>query len=219
VSFHVDDLIQFVRPLTERLPQAWQDYLANGGWPVALGVAGVILLLLLLGIADLIWIRLFRRRPAPTFATGPEEDLANLPPPLLAPADKQFQIYHVPARLRLIVAAPSGADRALDEKQVKRELERLWPGVRDVLTADKPRFRLWPAQLSPQGFAMAFHRHLRRPDPEVKTSPWISVAGKVQFEGQTLMLGLVLWTSEKTTLGQLTLEPHQWRDILRLGAN
>ena len=33
-----------------------------------------------------------------------------------------------------------------------------------------------------------------------------------------LMLGLVLWTSEKTNLGQLTLEPHQWRDILRLAA-
>jgi len=41
----VDDLIQLLRPLTEHLPQAWQDYLSNGGWPVVLGVAGVILLL------------------------------------------------------------------------------------------------------------------------------------------------------------------------------
>jgi hypothetical protein len=215
----VDDLIQFLRPVTERLPPAWQDYLANGGWPVALGVAGLILLLLLLGIVDWLWRKLFRRRSrsADTFAGEADEDLAKLPPPLLAPAEKQFQIYHVPARLRLIVAAPAGAERALDEKKVKRELERLWPGVREVLNADKPRFRLWPAQLSQQGFAMAFHRHLQRPEADARTSPWISVAGKCQFEGETLMLGLVLWTAEKTTLGQLTLEPHQWRDILRLG--
>lgn len=215
----MDDLIQLFRPLTERLPQAWQDYLANGGWPVALGVAGVILFLLLLGIVDLIWIKLFRRRPARTFAMEPEEDLASLPPPLLAPAQRQFQIYHLPARLRLIVAAPAGADRSLDEKKVKRELESLWPGVREVLSADKPRLRLWPAQLSPQGFAITFHRHLRRPETESRASPWVSVAGKVQFEGQALMLGMVLWTSEKSTLGQVTLEPHQWRDILRLAAS
>jgi hypothetical protein len=214
----VDDLIQLLRPVTERLPQAWQDFLANGGWPVALGVAGVILFLLVLGILDLIWIKLFRRRPSRTFDSGPEEDLANLPPPLQPPAPRQFQIYHVPARLRLIIAAPAGADRALDEKKVKRELESLWPGAREVMSADKPRVRLWPAQLSPQGFAIAFHRHLRRPETDARVSNWVSVAGKVQFEGQTLMLGLVLWTSEKTTLGQLTLEAHQWRDILRLGA-
>src|SRR5438270_912528 len=144
-SLPVDELIQFLRPVTERLPAAWQDYLTNGGWPVALGVAGLILLLLFLGIVDRLWLKLFRRRSriADTFAAEAEEDLANLPPPLLAPAEKQFQIYHVPARLRLIVAAPAGAERALDEKKVKRELERLWPGVREVLNADKPRFRLW----------------------------------------------------------------------------
>jgi hypothetical protein len=89
--------------------------------------------------------------------------------------------------------------------------------VREVLNADKPRVRIWPGQLSQQGFAMAFHRHLRHPEPDARTSPWISVAGKIQFEGETLMLGLVFWTAEKTTLGQMTLEPHQWRDILRLG--
>ncbi len=214
----VDDLIQLVRPLTERLPPVWQDYLANGGWPIVLGVAGVLLLLLILGIVDRLWLRLFRRKSSGTFKPGPEEDLALIPPPLLAPAEKQFMIYHVPARLRLIVAAPAGADRVTDEKKVKKELERLWPGVREVLLADKPRFRLWPAQLSQQGFVQTFHSHLRRPEPEAKVSPWISVAGKIQLEEQTLLLGLVLWSDEKTTFGQMTLEPHQWRDILRLGA-
>ncbi len=213
----MDDLIQLLRPLTERLPPSWQDYLANGGWPVALGVAGVLLLLVILGIVDRLWLRLFRRKSSATFKPGPVEDLALIPPPLLPPGEKQFMIYHVPARLRLIVAAPAGADRVTDEKKVKKELERLWPGVREVLVADKPRIRLWPAQLSQQGFVATFHQHLCRPDPEAKSSPWISVAGKIQLEDQALLLGLVFRTEEKTTFGQMTLEPHQWRDILRLG--
>jgi hypothetical protein len=214
----VDDLIQLLRPLTERLPPAWQDYLANGGWPVALSVAGVILLLLIVGIVDRLWLRVFRRRLRVPSAAELEEDLALIPPPLHAPGEKQFALYHVPARLRLVVAAPAGTDKFLDEKKVKKELERLWPGVREILSVDKPRVRIWPAQLSQQGFALAFYRHLRRPEPEAKASPWVSVAGKVQSEGETLLLGLVLWTDEKTTLGQLTLEPHQWRDVLRLAA-
>jgi hypothetical protein len=215
----VDDLIQLLRPLTERLPPAWQDYLANGGWPTVLGIAGVILLLLAIGIIDRLWLRIFRRRTKLTADAAPEEDLGLIPPPLLASGEKQFALYHVPARLRLIVAASAGADRLLDEKRVKKELERLWPGVREILSVDKPRFRLWPPQLSQQGFALAFHRHLRRPEPDAKSSSWVSVAGKVQSDGETLLLGLALWTAEKTTLGQLTLEPHQWRDVLRLAAS
>jgi hypothetical protein len=214
----VEDLIQLLRPLAERLPPAWQDYLANGGWPIALGVAGVIFLLLILGIIDRLWLKLFRRRSASTPAAEPAEDLSLIPPPLQSPGERQFAIYHVPARLRLVVAAPAGTDLPIDEKRVKKELERLWPGVREILTVDKPRFRIWPAQLSQQGFALAFHCHLRRPDPETKASPWISVAGKIQLDGATLLLGLALWTEEKTTFGQLTLEPHQWRDVLRLAA-
>ena len=96
----MDDLIQLLRPLTEQLPPAWQGYLANGGWPIVLGLAGVILLLLILGIVDRLWLRLFRRRSTGAFAPGPEEDLAQIPPPLLSPGEKQFAIYHVPARCR-----------------------------------------------------------------------------------------------------------------------
>ena len=176
----MDDLIQLLRPLTERLPQTWQDYLANGGWPVALGVAGVILLLLIVGIVDRLWLKIFRRRLKVPNAAEPEEDLALIPPPLHAPGEKQFALYHVPARLRLVVAATAGTDRFLDEKKVKKELERLWPGVREILSVDKPRIRLWPPQLSQQGFALAFHRHLRRTEPDAQASPWVSVAGKIQ---------------------------------------
>ena len=212
----MDEIANFLKPLTERLPAAWQDYLSNGGMPVALGVAAVVALLLFVGIADLIWIKLFRRRKALSTPSGPEEDLGQFPPPLLPPGERQFTIYHVPARVRLIVAAPAGAGKEFDEKQIKKALERVWPGVREVMAADKPRIRVWPAQLSQQGFSLTFHRHLQRPDAQAKSSPWISVAGKVQFEGETLMLGLVLWSQEKTTFGQLTLEPHQWRDVIRL---
>jgi hypothetical protein len=212
----MDDIANFLKPVTERLPQAWQDYLANGGLPVALGAVALIVLLLLIGIVDLIWIKLFRNRRRIPQAAGPEEDLRQLPPPLLPAGDKQFSVYHVPARVRLIVAAPAGVGKGLDEKQVKKLLERVWPGVREVLAVDKPRVRVWPAQLSQQGFALAFHRHLLKPDAQANASPWISVAGKASLEGETLMLGLVFWSQEKTTFGQLTLEPHQWRDVIRL---
>ena len=214
----MDEVVQFLRPVTERLPQSWQDYLANGGWPIALGVAAIVLLLLIVGVVDRLWRKVFRRRHRPeATAPGPEEDLSRLPPPLLPPCERQFAIYHVPARVRLVVAAAAGAGRDLDEKRVKKHLERIWPGVREVLIADKPQVRIWPPQLSQQGFAMSFHRHLLRPESPAQASPWTSVSGKIQFEGETLMLGLVLLTGEKTTFGQLTLEPHQWRDVIRLG--
>ncbi|CAN5337615.1 hypothetical protein BH10PLA2_BH10PLA2_14930 [soil metagenome] len=212
----MEEIAKFLQPVTERLPQTWQDYLANGGMPVALGVTTVVVLLLTIGILDLIWIKLFRRRVHKSAAPDLQEDLGQMPPPLQAPGEMQFTIYHVPARIRLIVAAPAGAGREFDEKRVKRELERLWPGVRDVLTVDKPRVRMWPPQLSQQGFALSFHRHLIWPDAQAKASPWTSIAGKIQLEGEALMLGLVLWSPEKTTFGQLTLEPHQWRDVIRL---
>jgi hypothetical protein len=212
----MEEIAKFLQPVTERLPQGWQDYLANGGLPIALGVSAVVIVLLTIGIADLIWIKLFRRRAQKESVPDPQEDLEQIPPPLNSPDELQFTIYHVPVRLRMIVAAPAGAGRELDEKRVKRELERLWPGVRDVLIADKPRIRVWPPQLSQQGFALTFHRHLIRPDAQAKASPWISIAGKIQLEGEALMLGLVWWSQEKTTFGQLTLESHQWRDVIRL---
>ena len=42
------------------------------------------------------------------------------------------------------------------------------------------------------------------------------IAGKVQAGKQPYLLGLGLWADEPNTIGRLTLELHQWLDVLRL---
>jgi hypothetical protein len=42
------------------------------------------------------------------------------------------------------------------------------------------------------------------------------VAGRVQLGKQQLLVGLALWADEAQVVERLTLEPHQWRDVLQL---
>ncbi len=45
---------------------------------------------------------------------------------------------------------------------------------------------------------------------------YLLLAGRTQGTGQPVFLGLGLWCERPTTLGRLTLEPHDWAGQLRL---
>jgi hypothetical protein len=95
-------------------------------------------------------------------------------------------------------------------------LEQVVRGLGIIIEEDKPRVRVWPAQLSNRGFGPTFHRLVRRPEADGQLSRWVLVAGQVKAGRWPLLVGLALWTDQPTTLGRLTLETPQWRDILRI---
>jgi hypothetical protein len=205
-------------PLIDQLPPAVRDFLAAGGWWLVLGVAALLLLLLLGAVVGGLWRALFSRRLAPTpdWERDLTEYLAECPLPVQPPGDHRLTVYHVPVRLRLVVVAPSGKEADVDATAVENLLDRIVPGLGAVAYQDRPRIRVWPPQLSHHGFAVAFHRRMRNPDPEDQPSRWVLVAGKAQVGRQAVLLGLGLWSDEPNMIGRVTLEPHQWLDVIRL---
>ena len=125
-------------------------------------------------------------------------------------------MYNVPVRLRLVVLAPAGAERHIDPHEARLILERIVPRLGSVVDSDFPRIRVWPGQLSHKGFSSAFHRHTRKPDPEGAPLRWILVAGRARIGKQPVLVGLGLWADKPNTMGRITLDAHQWMDVLRV---
>src|SRR5262249_28339931 len=158
-----------------------------------------------------------RRQEVPDRGRDLTEDLSEFPPPK-GTGGRGLTVYHLPARLRLVIVAPAGKDADVDATHVERLLDQGLPGLgalagpvrpgRGALAArDGPRIRVWPPQLSHQGFGASFHGHTPRPEPEGEPSRWVLAAGRAQAGRQSLLLGLGLWTDEPNTLGRLNLEP------------
>jgi hypothetical protein len=106
----------------------------------------------------------------------------------------------------------------VDATAVEKLLERVLPGLGAVAAHDRPKIRVWPAQLSEQGFATTFHRCTVKREPEGEPSRWVLLAGRALAGRQPVLIGLGLWADEPSTVGRLTLNPHQWLDVLRLRA-
>ena len=198
-------------------PGEVHDFLSGpGGWFVA-GVVVLVLVLVLLAVLGKLWRVLFGRRPAPP--PDPDrahaEDLAAYPLPPL-PGARQLMVEGVPARVRLIVVAPMGKGHAIAADAVEQLLDHVMRGLAEVIEDDQPHIRLWPPQLSAQGFAHKFHRLVRRPEPDGQPSHWVLVAGQTPPRPRPLLVGMALWAREANLIGRLTLEPVRWNDLLRV---
>jgi hypothetical protein len=213
----MEEIKQALAPLTDSLPQGAREFLDSGGWWLVLGVLAVVVLLLAWALVDRVLRALFGR--ATLDADNDRELNENLAayPPLSQPAGvRRLMVYHLPARLRLAVLAPVGTEVPMEADAAEKLLDRLVPGLAAIAASDHARIRLWPAQLSHQGFALAFHRRTQCPELEGESSHWVLISGRAQIGRQTVMVGLGLWTNEPTTMGRLTLEAHQWLDVLRM---
>jgi hypothetical protein len=172
---------------------------------------GALLLLLLL----ILWIR--RGRAAPVDPEhGLIENLGAYPPP--GPGPQRLILHGQPLRLRLIVVAPMGKRPLPADGAVEPMLDQVLPGLGEIVRQDRPRIRVWPAQLSHQGFAPTFFRLTRQPEPPGKPSPWVLLAGPARAGGQQLLLGLALMADSETSLGNMPLQAHEWTQALRVGA-
>jgi hypothetical protein len=116
-----------------------------------------------------------------------------------------------------LVVAPAGKADEIDEDNLDKTLEKILPGLGHIYNADKPRVRIWPVQLSYEGFTKHMHRNTIAPEAEGELSPWIVVAGRAKFGGkQQLMLGMALQAIKPTTVGRLTIDAHEWPTTLRV---
>lgn len=208
----MDALNKALEPVTNLLPEGVRDFLNGGGWLA-------IFAILALGVLLLIWKMFFGGRQQPRSSREWEKDeieLARCPMPTGSPRGRRLTVYHVPARLRLIVVAPIGKEYQVDSRGVEQLVDKIVPGLGNVVAADRPGIHVWPAQLSHQGFANTFHRCTPKPAGEDRPSRWVLLAGRAKIGKQSVLLGLGAWADEANTIGRRTLEPHEWVDVVRL---
>jgi hypothetical protein len=174
-------------------------------------IGGAVLLLLL---PPILWLRR-RRRPAVDPETALIEKMGDYAP--AGPGQKRLQLYGQPLRLRLVVLAPMGKRALPTDGAMEPLLDRVVPGLGDIARQDRPRIRVWPSQLSQQGFPPTFFRLTHRPEQAGKPSPWILAAGPVRAGGEQFLLGLGLLADGPTERANLTLQANQWIEVFRVG--
>lgn len=213
----MDALRTHLAPLTDWMPASVRNRLDVEVWWLIFLTAGLLLLLILGLLLRRLMRSLFqRRRPPPDWERNLRENLDSCPLPTRPPGDRVLYVYHLPVRLRLVIVAAPGKEMDLDATAVEKLLERILPGLGTMAERDRPRIRVWPPQLSQQGFVSAFHRCTPKREPDGEPSRWVFVAGRALLGRQTVLLGLGLWSDEPSTIGRVHLEPHQWLDVLRL---
>jgi hypothetical protein len=202
------------KELIEALPEDVGAWLEGWGWYVVLGVAAFIILLLLLGLLSFLRRLFAGKQQVPT--KNLEERFAEYPPLKPSSGDRRLTIEGVPVRLRLVVVAPAGTVSGFDDQRIDKLLDRILPGLGGIFNADKPRVRIWPTQLSHEGFANHLHRNTIIPEGDGQLSKWAVVAGRAKLDDCHVMLGLGLEALKPTTIGRKTIDAHEWDVMLRV---
>ena len=188
------------------------DALHNNSLVLVVGTAAALLVLV---VFIFLLSRLLRGSPKKVNPEGGlAEDLTQYPAPPSAAGKRRLTVKSLPARIRLVVIAPVGRKDMPNASQAEALLDHVIRGLGDVAKSDKPRVKVWPPQLSNTGFAPTFFRLVKRPEPEHVASRWVLVAGPATARGQKILLGLALWADEATDLGRITMEPHEWHEVL-----
>ena len=213
----MEELRTALKPLTDWMPPDIRNRLDVQAWWLIFLAAALVLLLVLGLLLRRLWRGLFgRKKPAPDWERDLRVELDECPLPVRPEGGVVLTVYHVPVRLRLVVLAPPGKDAEVDALAVEKLLESVLPGLGAIAANDRPRIRVWPKQMSRQGFTATFHRCTVKYEAEGEPSRWVLVAGRAMLGRQPVLLGLGLWAGEANAVGRLTLEPHQWLDVLRL---
>src|SRR6266536_2993679 len=156
-------------------PESVRPHLDGPVGYAVLAVVGLGVFLVLVFLATALW-RTFVGGRGKGDEEGLREKLAEYPPPG-PPGTRRLTVEGIPGRVRLVVVAPLGKEHPIAEADIGELVDGVVRGLRDVLAEDRPRIRVWPPQLSRQGFAPTFHREMEKPEPEGRPSRWILVAG------------------------------------------
>jgi hypothetical protein len=197
--------------LADLLPEEVRDYatfILGGG----VCLVALLLLLIVISLAKF----LFGRKPEPAKGPKLEEDLTTYPELKTSSGDRQLRVEGVPVRLRLVVVAPAGTASEVDVEKLPAVFEEIVLGLGEIYKHDKPRVRVWPTQVSYQGFGTHFHRNMLTGQKEGEQTRWVMVAGRVKVGKQQMMLGLAMQTIKPNTIGRRTIDAHEWATVLRV---
>jgi hypothetical protein len=147
---------------------------------------------------------------------GLDEDLSEYPPAQGEPGPRRLTVHGRPVRLRLVVVAPVGKRTIAEGGAVEALLDEVLRGLGPIAQQDKPRIRIWPPQLSQQGFAPTFFRKTQCPDRAGKPSHWLMAAGPTRAGGRPVLLGLAMWADDKGPMEQIILTELEWDDALQI---
>jgi hypothetical protein len=187
-------------------------------WLTITGIAVTALLLLVVGVAVLLILRRARRHEPVEIVPALRVDVARLGD-IGPPADgPRLRLYNVPVRLGVLVLAPVGREGVpptVDE--LPAAADQIVPGLGQLLTSHKTTIKIWPPQLSSQGFANKFFANVALPGDHGKGSPWCSLAGRFETGDRALLAGLALCAEGSNSMGQYVVEHDaQWFDMLRI---
>ncbi|HBI45774.1 MAG TPA: hypothetical protein DDY78_23415 [Planctomycetales bacterium] len=147
--------------------------------------------------------------------SGLDEDLSEYPPAPGQPGARRLTVHGRPVRLRLVVVGPVGK-RTIAEGGVEALLDEVLRGLGQIAQQDKPRIKIWPPQLSQQGFAPTFFRKTQCPDRAGKPSHWLLAAGPARAGGRPVLLGLAMWADDKGPMEQKILTETEWDEALQI---
>ena len=199
-------------------PQWLRDLLpdaAEYAWWGLLGFGALVALLLLWAVCSKL-LGLLTPKPKPPKEKNLHEDLEDYPPLPPSTGDRRLLVEGVPVRLRLVVVAPPGKESRISADNIEKVLDRILAGLGDIAVHDRPRVKIWPMQLSYEGFANTFHNNTTLPEGEDEPSRWVMVAGRAMIGKQQILLGLGLQAIKPTTVGRKTLKAHEWESVLRV---
>lgn len=185
-------------------------------WPtVLLGLAVIVLFVTVSAIP--LWLRRRRVDVAPP-APALQVNVAALPaegPPSAGPT---LRIYNVPVRLAMVVLAPIGRGATAPVAETVLDIiDQIVPGMGLIAGAHDATIKVWPAQLSSQGFLHQFSVNVGLPGDAGKGTPWCSVCGRFEAEGTPYLAGLLLCAAKGNSLGQILVERESlWPDMLRV---
>jgi hypothetical protein len=176
-----------------------------------LGIAGFIAT----AVVVLVIVLVSRGKKKVDPDAGLGEDLSGYPtPPRAGTHTLKFEGQAV--RLRLVVLASPGRSVQIEPEMAEGLLQSVLHGLGEVADLDRPRVRVWPPQISQEGFAPKFFENIDRPEAHGKPSRWILAAGPAKCGAKTILVGLALQAEESTTRGNVRLDIDDWSHKLRV---
>jgi hypothetical protein len=181
---------------------------------LAIVVGAVLLLITIVALRRFGW--LWKSAPAAEEQSPPEP----LPLTTEGPTGNGPHIYLHGVRLcpAIVVIAPVGRGSPLPQAdELPALFEQVVPGLSRVLTTQSAKIKLWPPQLSVQGFVQAFFTHYRLPGDRGKGTSWCLAAGKIEAGGRPLLLGLALAAAAPNSLSQFVVQHEaEWPRLLEI---
>jgi hypothetical protein len=210
---HLGPLYDVLRPVTQHLPQPAQDFLNSGGWPLIL--VGLVLL-------GAFWPRIHRKRkhhrhrhrPHPVAAL-PRDRLSLIGDAFTSLGPRQATVLGVPARLRLVVLAPTEPEAGpVPAAASVGLLDTILPGLGEVAGYDVPRIEAWGPL--PHSFEQAVKEGVEFPEPGGAPSRWVVVLGTAPAGQTTLAVALALYANETMASRMLQTPDGKWARVLGL---